>query len=203
MKLRKDSSVSVSRYGCRFLRLRHALLSLLLTGVWLVSHVWGQSPQADAPRARVALPQVEVPRQLTLETAEQLFVQNNLAVIAARYGVDNARAQRLIASVRPNPTLTLGAEAFDLRAPGRHLFSNSASASNRLYTVRLDQVFERGNKRALRTAAAEFQVQVAEAQVFDTLRTQMLQLRSCTSSLRVIRSPANPVQSPFHHLCEG
>ena len=27
--------------------------------------------------------------------------------------------------------------------------------------------------------------------------------RSCTSSLRVIRSPANPVQSPFHHLCEG
>jgi hypothetical protein len=26
---------------------------------------------------------------------------------------------------------------------------------------------------------------------------------SCTSSLRVIRSPANPVQYPFHHLCEG
>src|SRR2546428_2507359 len=177
MKLRKDSSVSVSRYGCRFLRLRHALLSLLLTGVWLVSHVWGQSPQADAPRARVALLQVEVPRQLTLETAEQLFVQNNLVVIAARYGVDNARAQRLIAVVRPNPTLTLGAESFDLGAPVRSLFSTSPTASNRLYTVRIDQVFERGNKRALRTAAAEFQIQAAEAQVFDTLRTQMLQLR--------------------------
>jgi cobalt-zinc-cadmium efflux system outer membrane protein len=91
--------------------------------------------------------------------------------------VDNARAQRLIAAVRPNPTLTLGAEGFDLAAPGRNLFSNSDSASNRLYTVRIDQVFERGNKRELRTAAAEFQVQAAEAQVLDTIRTQLLQLR--------------------------
>jgi cobalt-zinc-cadmium efflux system outer membrane protein len=121
--------------------------------------------------------QADVPRQLTLEVAEQLLVQYNLAIVAARYGVDNARAQRLIASVRPNPTLTLGAEAFDLRTPGRNLFSNSDSASNRLYTVRLDQVFERGNKRSLRTEAAEFQVQAAEAQVLDTIRTQLLQLR--------------------------
>jgi outer membrane protein TolC len=38
-------------------------------------------------------------------------------------------------------------------------------------------VFERGNKRSLRTAAAEFQVQAAEAQVLDTIRTQLFQLR--------------------------
>ena len=92
-------------------------------------------------------------------------------------GSTSARAQRLIAAVRPNPTLTLGAEQFDLAAPGRHLFSNSNSAANRTYTARLDQVFERGNKRALRTAAAEFQIQAAEAQVLDTIRTQVLQLR--------------------------
>jgi cobalt-zinc-cadmium efflux system outer membrane protein len=120
---------------------------------------------------------VDVPRQLTLDTAEQLLVQHNLAVIAARYGVDNARAQRLIAVVRPNPTLTLGAESFDLGAPVRSLFSTSPTASNRLYTVRIDQVFERGNKRALRTAAAEFQIQAAEAQVLDTIRAQIFQLR--------------------------
>jgi len=125
----------------------------------------------------VTYPKVDVPRQLTLEAAEQLLLQYNLTVVAARYGVDNARAQRLIASVRPNPTLTLGAEAFDLSAPGRNLFSNSDSAANRVYTARLDQVFERGNKRFLRTAAAELQVQTAEAQVLDTIRTQLLQLR--------------------------
>jgi outer membrane protein TolC len=73
--------------------------------------------------------------------------------------------------------MTRGAEAFDLKAPGRNLFSNSDSAANRTYTFRLDQVFERGNKRSLRTEAAKFQVQAAEAQVLDTIRTQLLQLR--------------------------
>ncbi len=155
-----------------------AYLSLLLISCsGLVPQVWGQAPQTAPPRVAAVLPAVDVPRQLTLDTAEQLLLQHNLAVIAARYGVDNARAQRLIASVRPNPTLTLGAEGFDLRSPGRHLFSTSDSASNRLYTVRIDQVFERGNKRELRTAAAEFQGQAAEAQVLDTIRTQLLQLR--------------------------
>src|SRR5262249_4072916 len=107
----------------------------------------------------------------------QLLVQYNLTVTTARFGVESARAQRLIAAVRPNPTLTLGAEQFDLNAPGRNLFSNSNAAANRTYTSRLDQVFERGNKRVLRTEAAAFQVQAAEAQVLDTIRTQLLQLR--------------------------
>src|SRR3989441_12356404 len=149
----------------------------LVMGSGLVSQARGQDPQALFPRSPAVSTQVDVPRQLTLENAEQLLLQHNLAVIAARYGVDNARAQLLIAAVRPNPTLTLGAESFDLAAPGKHLFSNSTSAANRLYTVRLDQVLERGNKRGLRTEAAALQVQAAEAQVLDTIRTQLLQLR--------------------------
>jgi len=153
------------------------LALLLISCCWWVPQVSGQAPQTAPPSVSVTLPPVDVPRQLTLDTAEQLLVQHNLVVIAARYGVDNARAQRLIAVVRPNPTLTLGAESFDLGAPVRSLFSTSPTASNRLYTVRIDQVFERGNKRALRTAAAEFQIQAAEAQVLDTIRTQILQLR--------------------------
>src|SRR5712691_11534844 len=177
MKLQGRSMVDVPLSQVRSVLLRSYLIMLFIPWLWLVSQAWGQSPTPPLSRLSVTSSQVDVPRQLTLEAAEQLLLQHNLAVVAARYGVDNARAQRLIASVRPNPTLTLGAEAFDLKAPGRHLFSNSDSASNRLYTVRIDQVFERGNKRALRTAAAEFQIQAAEAQVFDTLRTQMLQLR--------------------------
>ena len=57
------------------------------------------------------------------------------------------------------------------------MLSTSDTASDRLYPLRLDQVFERGNKRALRTQAAAFQGQAAEAQVLDTLRTQVFQLR--------------------------
>ena len=64
---------------------------------WLVSQAWGQSPTPPPSRLSVTSSQVDVPRQLTLEAAEQLLLQHNLAVVAARYGVDNARAQRLIA----------------------------------------------------------------------------------------------------------
>ena len=143
----------------------------------LISPACGQGEPAVFPRSAAVPAPVDIPRQLTLEHAEQFLLQHNLSVIAARYGVDNARAQLLIAAVRPNPTLTLGAEAFDLAAPGKHLVSNSTSAANRVYTVRLDQVLERGNKRGLRTEAASLQVQAAEAQVLDTVRTQLLQLR--------------------------
>jgi cobalt-zinc-cadmium efflux system outer membrane protein len=165
------------QFGLRVVQSQFYIALLLISWLWLVSQAWGQNPTPAPSRVSVLSSQVDVPRQLTLEVAEQLLVQYNLAIVAARYGVDNVRAQRLIAAVRPNPTLTLGAEQFDLNAPGRNLFSNSNTAANRTYTFRLDQVFERGNKRSLRTEAAEFQVQAAEAQVLDTIRTQLLQLR--------------------------
>ena len=63
----------------------------------------GQAPHTAPPHIAAAVPAGDIPRQLTLDTAQQLLVQHNLAVIAARYGVGNARAQRLIAAVRPNP----------------------------------------------------------------------------------------------------
>src|SRR5215831_3036765 len=177
MKLQGRSMVDVLPSQARGALLRRYLIMLFISWLWLVSQAWGQSLTPPPSRVSVTSSRVDVPSPLTLEVAEQLLVQYNLAVVAARYGVDNARAQRLIASVRPNPTLTLGAEAFDLRAPGKNLFSNSDSAANRVYTARIDQVFERGNKRSLRTEAAELQVQAAEAQVLDTIRTQLLQLR--------------------------
>src|SRR5262249_23435071 len=82
----------------------------------------------------------------------------------------------------------------DLNAPGRNWFSNSNSAANQTYTFRLDQVFERGHKRALRTEAAAFQVQAAEAQVLDTIRTQLLQLRQAFSMAVLARENVRVAQ---------
>jgi cobalt-zinc-cadmium efflux system outer membrane protein len=175
--MRKINVGGMWRSGRRGLPRQRSRALLLVSYLCLVPHAWGQGLPPAPPRVSVTSSQVDVPRPLTLEAAEHLLVQYNLVVIAARSGVDQARAQRLMAAVRPNPTLTLGAEQFDLAAPGRHLVSNSNSAANRTYTARLDQVVERGNKRALRTAAAAFQIQAAEAQVLDTIRTQLFQLQ--------------------------
>ena len=54
------------------------------------------------------LAQAQAP-PLTLERAVERFLARNLAVEAARYRVDAARAERVAAVLRPNPTLTLSA----------------------------------------------------------------------------------------------
>ena len=45
---------------------------------------------------------------LTLDRAERLLFERNLALVAARRGVDAARAQRLVASSLPPPQVTVG-----------------------------------------------------------------------------------------------
>jgi cobalt-zinc-cadmium efflux system outer membrane protein len=54
---------------------------------------------------------------LTLERAVDRFLAHNLAVEAARQRVDVARAERIAAALRPNPTLTLEAEDLKLSGP--------------------------------------------------------------------------------------
>ncbi len=128
--------------------------------------------------ASSAWPKVDVPKQLTLERAEEILLRNNLTVTAARYGVEVARAQKLIAALRPNPTVTLGGEQLDIGHPFHNVFStDSNTAANRVYTYRFDQIIERGDKRRLRTDAADFQLQAAEAQVLDATRQQVFQLK--------------------------
>jgi cobalt-zinc-cadmium efflux system outer membrane protein len=158
-------------------------LSVLLLFLSLFSiQARGQALPVPAP-ASTPMPEVDIPRQLSLQKAEEILLQKNLALTAARYGVDVARAQRLIAGLRPNPTITFGAEQFDFtgsdfsRAFHDLVTTNPNSAANRTYTFRYDYILERGNKRELRTAVAESQLQAAEAQLLDATRQQLFQLK--------------------------
>jgi outer membrane protein, heavy metal efflux system len=139
----------------------------------------GQTPLSMQPAVNAPVaPRVEVPRQLSLDKAEEILLQHNLAITAARYGIDIARAQRLTAGLKPNPTLTFSAEQFDVAHFRRDLFStNSDTAANKFYTFRYDQILERGNKRQLRAAVADSQLQAAEAQLLDATRQQLFQLK--------------------------
>src|SRR2546426_12814862 len=62
-------------------------------------------------------PMPPLPRKLTLAQAESLLIQRNLMVLAAKYQIEAGRAARLIASYRPNPVVTLGAEQFPFYSP--------------------------------------------------------------------------------------
>jgi cobalt-zinc-cadmium efflux system outer membrane protein len=130
-----------------------------------------------------------VPRRLTLAQAEQLLLQRNLAVLAARYQVDALRAARLIAGFKPNPTLILGAEQLNL---SDKFFRNLArtdteTAAESTYTIRYEQLIERGRKREIRSELANYQLKACEAQMLDAAREQLYQLQQAFTNAALAR----------------
>jgi len=133
-----------------------------------------------------------IPRRLTLSQAETLLVERNLTVIAARYQVDASRAARLIAGYKLNPTVTVGAEQIPFYSPlagsyPRFWKTNPDAGANPVYTLRFDQIWERGGKRELRTEVAEEQLRASEAQMLDAVRNQIFQMRRLFASAILAR----------------
>ena len=99
--------------------------------------------------APLVMPGAEQPT-LSLDEAVAQTLHGSLVVASARAGVAGARAQEVTAGYGPNPSLSLGAEQFDLSKPNNYLGSDSGDGANRTYTIRIDQQIELGGKRGLR-----------------------------------------------------
>mgnify|MGYP002780722217 CR=1 FL=1 len=154
--------------------LRQLLLAALALPLALAPAIAQQPPTRPSP----ILPMPAAGAPLTLGAAEELLVQRNLALLAARRGIDLARAQRLVASAFPSPTVGIATTAgqFNETTSGRVVGVRGVGPTNDL-GLSLTAVIERGGKRELRTRAAEAGIGVAEAQLLDTLRTQVFTLR--------------------------
>jgi outer membrane protein, heavy metal efflux system len=154
--------------------MRHRLLPCVLLALALA----GAAPSRAQPSVAVPLPVGARAEPLTLAAAEQRLLANNLALLAARRGVDLAQAQRLVAASLPPPQVTVGntigqfVETERGAVRGARVFSPSNNIA-----VGLQVLVERGSKRTLRTRVAEAQIGAAEAQVLDALRLQLFQLR--------------------------
>ncbi len=133
-------------------------------------------------------PLVPIPKRLTLAEAESLLIQRNLSIIAAKYNVEAGRAAKLMASYKPNPILTIGAEQFHVGHPYHGITNTDTNAGAQpTFTVRVDKIWERGNKRELRTEVAQYQIKTSEAQMLDAMRTQLYQLRLAFTSATLAR----------------
>jgi cobalt-zinc-cadmium efflux system outer membrane protein len=120
-------------------------------------------------------------RDLTLTEAERLLAERSRELIAARRAVESAGAQRSIAAMRPNATLSMNSSNIS-NNPG----TGPGPANQwRIDTiVRIDQPFERGGKRALRMDAAEGLERAARGDSLDVLRVQLAQLRGAYYDLK-------------------
>ena len=120
-------------------------------------------------------------RDLALAEAERLLAERGRELVAARRLLEAAGAQREIAAVRPNPTLSLNSTSISNK------YNSGPGTSNvwRADTVlRIDQPFERGGKRELRMDAAEGLERAARGDTLDVLRTQLAQLRGAYFDLK-------------------
>jgi len=104
-------------------------------------------------------------RVVTLADTVNIFLQQNLQLVAARYDINTAEAEKLTARLRPNPQVSFTANdfplAFSLRAFNPPTLDYSIS-----------QTFETAGKRQKRMDVADAGAQVAQAQ-FETAVWQM------------------------------
>jgi cobalt-zinc-cadmium efflux system outer membrane protein len=111
-------------------------------------------------------------RDLTLAEAQALLARHNRELQSARRAVESADAQRLIAGARPNATLSINSSAI-------------ASGVRPDNVLRIDQPFERGNKRELRLDAASGLQRAARDDSLDVLRQQLAALQAAYYELKL------------------
>lgn len=107
--------------------------------------------------------------ELSLHAAEQVLLERNREIRAARRAVDSSRAGVLIAGARQNPNLTLQTSNVNPQVgigPGG--LRDKAFDTQ----VRVDYVIERGRKRDLRLASANAQAMASDEDLHDVLRMQ-------------------------------
>jgi cobalt-zinc-cadmium efflux system outer membrane protein len=123
-------------------------------------------------------------RDLSLTEAEKLLAAHNRELRAARRGVESAEALQLIAAARPNPIFSINSSEIN-RNPG---IGAGPLGQKHIDTVfRIDQPFERGDKRELRLDVASGLQKAAENDSLDVLRQQLAALRAAYFDLKQVQ----------------
>src|SRR5262245_29244192 len=97
-------------------------------------------------------------------------MEKNLDLQAARYRLERTKADQIAARLRPNPGLTVSGDQFAFSGP---------TPFGRLYEVSAaySETIELGGKRQLRESVAEMTVSTAEAQLEDTMRRGLAEVK--------------------------
>jgi cobalt-zinc-cadmium efflux system outer membrane protein len=104
-------------------------------------------------------------RSITISDAVSIFLQQNLQLVAARYDIDTADAEKLTARLRPNPQLSVSSADLPLNLSGDFL-------KQQTYSYGISQTFELGAKRRKRIDAANADSELARGE-FQTVVWQL------------------------------
>lgn len=106
--------------------------------------------------------------KLTLQQSEDLFLKNNLQLIAQRYNIDIASAQIITARLFANPNFSFSNGIYATQVPN----------SYNEHTFGIAQLFTTAGKRNKSIQLAKINVELAKYQFFDLMRTLHFTLRN-------------------------
>jgi cobalt-zinc-cadmium efflux system outer membrane protein len=104
-------------------------------------------------------------RSISISDAVSIFLQQNFQLVAARYDIDTADAEKLTARLRPNPELSVGFANLPLNLSGPFI-------KEQIYTYQISQTVELAGKRQKRIDVANANSEVARGQ-FQTVLWQL------------------------------
>jgi cobalt-zinc-cadmium efflux system outer membrane protein len=138
------------------MNIRRIAATVLISAIfpWLAL---GQSPDAPA-------------KLISKDDAIRIALAYNQSLRANRLNIDESKAQEVTASLKPNPTLSLGADGFPVFAPKTLQFGTQ------LYTADLSYTVEKGGKRQKRVTVAKDNTQISAQNVTDNERTLRFQV---------------------------
>src|SRR5213593_2025687 len=140
---------------------RRSIVSIAFGYLILVSVLLAASPRAQAQgpslRLQQQAPAPSAKRSITLSDAVSIFLQQNLQLVAARYDVDSADAEKLTARLRPNPQVTFGSSGLPLNFSGPFV-------SQQTFAYGISQTLELGGKRRKRIDSANANSDLAQGE---------------------------------------
>jgi outer membrane protein, heavy metal efflux system len=96
-------------------------------------------------------------RSITLAEATEIFMRQNLELVAARYDIETAEAEKLTARLRPNPQITVGLSDIPINFSGPLI-------KEQTYDYGISRTFEMGGKRSKRIDVANANSELARGQ---------------------------------------
>jgi cobalt-zinc-cadmium efflux system outer membrane protein len=107
--------------------------------------------------------------RLSLDEAIGLFLQQNLDLLIAKYGIEFSKGQEITARLFPNPVASMGLVSSPVQ--------ERTLGSGGQISPQIQQLFELAGKRGYRIEGAEFGTQSAEASFEDAVRQLSLAVK--------------------------
>ena len=136
---------------------------------------------------------------ISLDSAEHIFLKNNLLLLAQKYNVDAQKALIIQAKLLPNPNFSYSKGPLIPINDDQSNFTYSNFFYNSESQVSVSQLILLAGKRNKQIKIAEANAQLAEFQLFDLIRTLKYTLRSDFFNIYYLQQSAkvydNEIQS--------